>query len=107
MARTSLLKLSGILVAAVLAIVGTAVIWRWSLEARRWNRLEARVDELRARADTRFRPRPVLRGQPLPGDAWEDYLPAIDSVEKMEEYSTIQMVAVSPNIPTFESIQGP
>lgn len=77
MRRTSALKASGLLLGSLVAIAGAAVIWRWSLEHRRWHHLESRVAELRATADTRFRPRPVLRGTPIPGNAWDDYLPAL------------------------------
>jgi len=81
MARTSLLKVAGIFLVSVVAVAATVWIWRWSLERSRWNHLEARVGELRAQLDTRFRPRPVLRGAPVPGNAWDDYLPAIEMLK--------------------------
>jgi hypothetical protein len=76
MVRTSVLKAGALLLGGLVAIAATVVIWRWSLERQRWNRLEARVAEIRTLADSRFRPRPVLRGTPAPGNAWDDYLHA-------------------------------
>src|SRR6185436_20629434 len=85
MVRTSVLKAGGLLLGGIVAIAATIVIWRWSLERQRWNRLEARVTEIRALADRRFRPRPVLRGTPVPGNAWDDYLQATTLLQGIDD----------------------
>jgi hypothetical protein len=94
-----------LLLVAGVAAVAAIVIYFKALEHRRWSRLEERMARLRAEADARFCPRPVLRGAPISGDAWEDYVPAIDLVAKMGEYPTIQMVAVSSNEPSYDEIR--
>jgi hypothetical protein len=95
-----------LLLGAAVAVALTIFIYFKFLEQRRWKQVERRVAQLRAEADARFRPRPVLRGTAVPGDAWEDYRPAIDLVAKMEEYSTLQMYSVSSGEPRFDSIRN-
>lgn len=84
--RTSLLKSFGLLLAAVALVAVASWIWLKSLELRRWKDLEQRVARLGAQADARCGPRPVLRGAPVPGNAWDDYLPAIEAVPTHEEW---------------------
>lgn len=70
-------RLLGFLALGVPALLAAPWIWLKSVESRRWSRMEQRVAELRRDADRRCGPRPVLRGEPLPGDAWDDYRKAI------------------------------
>jgi hypothetical protein len=109
MRRTSVLKVSGLFLLSLLAIAGAAILWRWSLEHRRWRHLESRVAELRAIADTRLRPRPVLRGTPVPGNAWDDYLPALALVATSgdEEFETAEQKRLWLNryVPAVEAMQ--
>jgi hypothetical protein len=39
----------------------------------KWSAMSARVAELKQEARSRILPRSVLRGQPLPGNAWDEY----------------------------------
>lgn len=43
--------------------------------------MERRVKELKEEAESRNGPRPVLRGTPVPGNAWDDYLRAIEPIK--------------------------
>jgi hypothetical protein len=74
-----------LLLGTAVVLVATTVTWFKALEYRRWKHLEMRVAQLRAEADARFCPRPVLRGTPVPGNAWDDYLPAIDLIPDFPE----------------------
>jgi hypothetical protein len=100
--RARVLSVPWLLFAGAIGIVTASWISLKSLEQRRWKRLEQRVSQLGADLDARCGPRPILRGTPIPGDAWDDYLPAIDLASKMEEYSMFQMFASSSGEPDFE-----
>ena len=78
-------KVGLILLAGAGMIALAPWIWVKSLEVRRWKQLERRVDQLRAELEARGGPRPVLRGTPIPGNAWDDYLPAIEAVPTADE----------------------
>jgi hypothetical protein len=104
--RKATLKAHWILLASAVLVVATGWIWVKSLEHRRWKHLEQRVAALGREADLRFCPRPVLRGAAVPGNAWEDYLPAIDLVAKMgARDSAIGMYAVSSHDPDYDRIR--
>jgi hypothetical protein len=45
-----------------------------------WNAMRKHVADLTAEARSRVEPRAVLRGQPSPGNAWDDYSIALQSV---------------------------
>ncbi len=70
--------------AAFVLVVGAFRLWVDSAAARRWTVLERQVRELSLEIDSRDRSRPVLRGEPIPGNAWDDYVKAIRSVEAVE-----------------------
>ncbi len=92
---------------AVLAVAGSWAVFK-ALEAARWARLERRVSEIRAELDARCGPRPVLRGAPVPGNAWDEYVPAIDlasSMELTDEFGWLQAYAGSPSEPDFDRIR--
>jgi hypothetical protein len=50
---------------------------------RRWAEMDARCTKLRVRIAARGTHRPLLRGQPLPGDAVADYEAAIDAANRI------------------------
>lgn len=54
--------------------------WVWSLERELRGKVERRVAELENGLRTRNPARPLLSGDPLPGDAWEDYVQALDAL---------------------------
>ncbi len=77
------IALSFLLVLA--GIVGGFVAWvRHSID-RRWAEFEHEVAALVAEADARDGPRPVLRGEPEPGNVWDLYLVAGERVRASRE----------------------
>lgn len=85
----------------VLAVVLTVVLllgligWAWvrSVESSRWRRLELRVAELRLQGEERCRAHPVLRGTAEPGNAWDDYVQALENVRTLPDALTIKRFA--------------
>ena len=84
-----------LLLCAPIVLVAGAWLWVKSAESSRWAQLERRVAELPREIDERRRPRRVLRGPAMPGDAWTDYLPAIALVQNVDRFSAIQYHAHS------------
>jgi hypothetical protein len=61
----------------VLALIGALVAVRvQTLTHEQWTRMQARVEELKEENRSRTYGRPVLRGEALPGNAWDDYAAA-------------------------------
>jgi hypothetical protein len=75
-----LLILTGILAASV----ASGVLWVQSVAARKWTVMESQVAQLLQQATAHPDPRPVLRGIPVPGNAWEDYSRALDRMRSSE-----------------------
>jgi hypothetical protein len=75
-------KILGAVVAAIAIAFGALVLWIWSAENRRWNEMGALAEELAVDAGKRDGSRPVLRGDPLSGDAWQLYGPLIQEYDK-------------------------
>jgi hypothetical protein len=48
---------------------------------RRWAEMKQSAQEVRALHEARNGPRPVLRGTAVPGNAWEDYSPALAAMK--------------------------
>ena len=44
----------------------------------RWEAMRSRIGELKTEAQSRSEPRSVLRGKPIPGNAWTEYRIAVD-----------------------------
>jgi hypothetical protein len=61
-----------ILVALAILPIGLK-LWVNAIEARRWEEMRVQLEDLVRNARERDGTRPVLRGQPQPGNAWEDY----------------------------------
>jgi hypothetical protein len=74
-ARRTLTVVGGILAFLAAVAVGL-VLWVRAAEERGWKAMEARVGELKAQSAGRSFSRPVLRGTPVPGNAWDEYLQA-------------------------------
>lgn len=77
------LSLLAVLVLTLLA----AWIWVGSVERRLRQEVEARVLELSREIAARDPRRPCLFGETIPGDAWDDYLPAMKVVDKIPPLS--------------------
>jgi hypothetical protein len=99
-----------LLLLAPIALVAGTWLWVKSAESRRWAQLERRVAELARETEERRRPRRVLRGPAVPGDAWTDYTPAIGLVQNLPRYSTVQMLAHSTDdrgLPELRALVAP
>lgn len=70
-------KILGIVAGLILAAFGGLYLWVRSAEARRWEEMGRLIEDLVAEAGSRDSSRPVLRGEPVPGDAWEEYGPIL------------------------------
>jgi len=70
-------KILGLVVGAIALAFGALALSIRSAETRRWNEMGAIAEELAVEAGKRDGSRPVLRGDPLPGDAWQLYGPAL------------------------------
>lgn len=68
----------------VLSALAALILWAWTkvLEERGWAAMERRIDELTAKARARRYVRPILRGQAVAGNAWDEYLLALDDANR-------------------------
>ena len=64
---------------ALLAVV--LKLWVDAVEARRWEGMRAQLTEMAQEARARVGSRPVLRGQAIPGNGWDDYAAAMPSLK--------------------------
>ncbi|HEX7900584.1 MAG TPA: hypothetical protein VF950_22660 [Planctomycetota bacterium] len=76
-------RLALILLAVIAAAVSATWLWVGAVERRLRARADDRVRELEAELLKRDPRRPALRGDALPGDAWEDYAPALSAVHAL------------------------
>lgn len=83
MERRTRWKLAAALVLGPALLAGVFALWIQSVADRRWKEMEARVAELLQRARSRPTARPVLRGQAVPGSAWEEYGKALSGAKAM------------------------
>jgi hypothetical protein len=90
--RISAWKILGILAATITVAFGLLFLSLRSAESRRWEELNRLVHELSADVAKRDAKRPVLRGDPLPGDAWKLYGPLIREYDE----SFVGAVAIRP-----------
>src|SRR6185369_6263372 len=94
--RMSGWKIAG-LIAAILAVLLLAyTLYIQSVADRRWAAMEQSVHELRSISDQRNGPRPVLRGTAVPGNAWDDYSPALVTARGMPTAVLGQYVTRGP-----------
>ncbi|HLY09471.1 MAG TPA: hypothetical protein VKW04_09235 [Planctomycetota bacterium] len=73
------------LAACGMTLIGLG-FWTWlhGRETRSWELMERRLREIDGQIAQLNGRRPVLRGDPVPGDAWEDYNRAIERVRGFE-----------------------
>jgi len=74
-------KILGLVVGAIALAFGSLALWIRSAETRRWSEMGSLAEALAVDAGKRDASRPVLRGDPLPGDAWQLYGPALREYE--------------------------
>lgn len=79
--RVPLWKLAGAVLAAIALLAGALWVWVESVVEWKWAKLEKRAAGWVEEAKGRDARRPVLRGEALPWNAWEDYSAAIGQVE--------------------------
>ncbi len=75
-------KIAGVLLGACAASVLALWLWTRAVAERKWAAMERSVQEWIAEAGARDALRPVLEGDPVPGNAWDDYELALQEVWK-------------------------
>lgn len=80
-------KILGGVVGAIAFGFGSLALWVWATEQRRWNEIGSLAEELAVEAGKRDGVRRVLRGEPLAGDAWQLYGPALREFDDAVENS--------------------
>jgi hypothetical protein len=78
-----ILLISVALFAVVLAVF---VAWCWATAHLRWNEMVRKIEALDRELEAMPKDRPVLRGAPLEGNAWDDYWPALGSLTSIRWY---------------------
>lgn len=72
------------LLSALLLILGAGWLWfRLTIE-RRWSAMRSEAFDLQRDLGGQSSARPVLRGDAVPGNAWDDYQPALESLGDVE-----------------------
>lgn len=81
--------LAGI-VLALAAAAGGIALWVGRVAEQRWEAFLKRHAELRDEVRKQDGRRPVLKGEPLPGNAWDDYMPVLKpgalSVPRLDDW---------------------
>lgn len=90
MKRTSLWKVLRIFLAALFLMIGSYWLWFRSVESRQLQRLKERVTQIHAELDAICGARPALRGNSLPGDAWDDYFRAASLADRIPDFAPIR-----------------
>jgi hypothetical protein len=72
-------------------IAGTGFLWVQSVARDQWQRMEKRIAELENDRKVRSAARPVLRGEGIPGNAWEDYAAALGSTPALPRSGAIPL----------------
>lgn len=82
-------KLFAILLGALVVPVLSLWLWTERVAARKWAAMEKSVQEWISEAKARDARRPVLQGDGVPGNAWEDYEIALQDVRKARWGGTV------------------
>jgi len=82
------------IVAVLLGVCGASVLalWLWTqaVATRKWAAMERSVQEGIAEAGARDGRRPVLEGDPIPGNAWDDYELALHECSLISNDSSLR-----------------
>jgi hypothetical protein len=91
-------RLAGIVFGGLAVLVIASVVWIGRAADRRWAEMERRVRELDAEVRGRDPARPPLRGEGTDGNAWDEYLKAVDETKKFRNQMSAlgDFVARSP-----------
>jgi hypothetical protein len=114
--RTSIWRVvrASLIVVAVIAV--GCFLWVRSVANEQWDRMTARIEELEAIRKADSPTRPVLRGSPEPGNAWESYGQAIANAPMLSRNPTftryfedlrVQMKHPTATLPQMEVWAAP
>jgi hypothetical protein len=84
-------RIARIFAGILVLFAGACALWIRSVANDQWSRMEARIAELEVDQKKGLAPRPVLRGDPIPGDAWDFYGSALSSVPKLPRPGTVDL----------------
>ena len=80
-----------------LALLAVALkLWIGHVETRRWEDLRSRLADLAHEVRARDGTRPALRGSPTPGNAWDDYQPALLKLRPPDWQAVEDFISRSP-----------
>src|SRR5262245_34764500 len=68
-----------------------------SVAAERWAAMETRLRALEADEPAPSISRRVIRGEPLPGNAWDDYLAAVAEIRTLKDWSHLSSYTPTRN----------
>jgi hypothetical protein len=85
-------KILGIVVGVILACVGGLLMWVVAVSGRRLEQMDAKTKAMAAEWKARPAERPVLRGSTEPGNAWDDYSPALTAIQGTKDISRLGML---------------
>jgi len=77
-------------------LLSGSVLWIKLVESRRWEEMRSQVAEFPRLAPKQDCSRPVLRGEPEPGNAWDDYETAIQSITPRDILNAWRFLEHSP-----------
>ncbi len=95
-ARFPTWKIAALVAGAALVLLVGFIVWVESVASRRWAELQQRVPVLIAEARAREKRRPVLRGEALPGNAWDDYAQALAAITGLKTHELREFVNRTP-----------
>src|SRR5688572_8951917 len=87
------------LLSAAVGVALVAAVFLSATDGERRNAIRNRVASLRDQAQFRNLSRPVLRGEPLPGNAWDEYRLALDNAETIRDDEHVNLVKFAARIP--------
>ena len=85
-------KILGIVVGVMLACVGGLLLWISAVAGRKVEQMDAKTKAMIAEWHARDATRPVLRGTATPGNAWDDYNPALAEIKKTKDMSRLGLL---------------
>jgi hypothetical protein len=85
-------KILGIVVCVVLACVGGLLLWVAAVSGRQFDRIDSKAKAMAAEWAARSPERPVLQGTAQPGNAWDDYTPALAAIKGTKDISRLGML---------------
>jgi len=87
------------LLSAAVGVALVAAVFLSATDGERRNAMRNRAATLRDQAQFRNLSRPVLRGEPLPGNAWDEYNLALDDAQTIRDDERVNLVKFVGRIP--------